>query len=52
VAGAIVGTTLQIWGAMIAPPRETKLASRSLHLAPGCGPTSGGVVCGLAMAGF
>lgn len=52
VAGAVVGTTLQIWGAMSAPPREAKLASRSLRLAPGCGPTAGGVMCGLAMAGF
>jgi hypothetical protein len=52
VAGCIVGTTLQIWGAMIVPPREAKVASRSPHLLPGCGPTSGGIVCGLALAGF
>ena len=49
VAGAIVGTTLHIWGPMSAPPREAKLASRSLHLAPGLRTEPGGVMCGLAM---
>lgn len=54
VAGLVSGTAVQMWGAFLAPPREVKVAAdaSSLHLAPGCGPTSGGVVCGLALAGF
>jgi hypothetical protein len=41
-----------MWGAFIAPRREVKVASGSLHVAPGCGPTPGGVACGLTLAGF
>jgi hypothetical protein len=52
VAGLVSGTAVQMWGAFLAPPREVKVASGSLHLAPGCGPTSGGVACGLMLAGF
>jgi hypothetical protein len=52
VAGLVSGTALQMWGAFLAPPREVKTASRSPHLGPGCGPTAGGIVCGLALAGF
>jgi len=52
VAGLVSGTAVQMWGAFLAPPREVKVASSSLHLAPGCGPTSGGVACGLTLAGF
>ncbi len=51
VAGLVSGTAVQMWGAFLAPPREVS-ASGSLHLAPGCGPTSGGVACGLTLAGF
>jgi len=52
VAGLVSGTAVQMWGAFLAPPREVKVASGSLHVAPGCGPTSGGVACGLTLAGF
>jgi len=52
LATAVVGTGMQVWGALIAPPRDAEPAAHALHLAPGCAPTAGGVVCGLALAGF
>jgi hypothetical protein len=52
LVGGVVGTSIQIWGAFSAPLREEKPAARALHLLPGCTPTSGGAVCGVAVAGF
>jgi hypothetical protein len=55
LAGAVLGTAMQVWGALIAPRRDAEPApgARSLHAAPGCGATSGhAIVCGLALAGF
>jgi hypothetical protein len=46
VTGFVLGNVIQVWGAMTAPPRETAVGTRSLSLTPGCGPTSGGVICG------
>jgi hypothetical protein len=52
LTGAVLGTAMQVWGALVAPPRPVEPNAQSLRLAPGCGPTSGGVLCGLALAGF
>ena len=52
VAGAVLGNVIQVWGAYTAPPRDAAAGTRALSLAPGCGPTSGGMMCGLALAGF
>ena len=52
VAGFVLGNVIQVWGAFTAPPRAVAAGARPLSLAPGCGPTAGGVVCGLALAGF
>ena len=52
LTGAVLGTAMQVWGAAVAAPRQSEAKSRSLGVAPGCQPTSGGLVCGLALAGF
>jgi hypothetical protein len=52
LVGGVLGTSFQIWGAFSAPLRETPPAAHSLCLAPGCTPTPGGAVCGIAVAGF
>ena len=52
VAGFVLGNVIEVWGAFTAPPRDTPPAARALSLAPGCAPTSGGIVCGLALAHF
>jgi len=52
VTGFVLGNVIQVWGAYTAPPRDVPAGTRALNLAPGCGPTSGGIVCGLALAGF
>jgi hypothetical protein len=52
VAGLVLGNVLEVWGAFTAPPREPPAGTRPLSVAPACGPTTGGVVCGLALAGF
>jgi len=46
VAGLVLGNVIQVWGAFTAPPRDAAARTRSLSLAPGCGPTAGGVLCG------
>jgi hypothetical protein len=52
VAGSLLGNVIQVWGALTAPARDAAAGTRPLSLAPGCGPISGGLVCGLALAGF
>ena len=52
VAGFVLGNVIQVWGAYTAPPRDVPAGTRPLSVAPGCGPTAGGIVCGLALAGF
>jgi len=52
VAGSALGTVIQVWGGLTAPPRDADAPTHALRLAPACGPTAGGVVCGLALAGF
>ena len=52
VAGFVLGNIMQVWGALTAPPRDAPVGTRSLSLAPACGPTSGGVMCGLTFARF
>jgi hypothetical protein len=52
VAGFVIGNVIQVWGAYTAPPRDAPAATRRMSVAPGCAPTSGGVVCGLALANF
>jgi hypothetical protein len=43
---------MQVWGALTAPPRNVEATTHALRVAPACGPTAGGTVCGLALAGF
>jgi hypothetical protein len=55
IAGALAGTVMEVWGAGTAPLRHVETVETVEHaprLAPACGPTAGGVVCGLALAGF
>jgi hypothetical protein len=52
IAGSVIGTVLQVWGAATAPPRDVAPAAHALHVAPACGPTAGGMMCGLALAAF
>ena len=55
IAGALAGTVLEVWGAGAAPLRHPEIVHPVAHtprFAPGCAPTAGGVVCGLALAGF
>ena len=54
VSMAALGTILQVVGAHTGPTRaevET-IAARPLRLVPVCAPTSGGLTCGIALAGF
>jgi hypothetical protein len=52
IAGSAIGTVMQVWGALTAPPRNVEATTHALRVAPACGPTAGGAVCGLALAGF
>ena len=55
LAGALAGTVMEVWGAGTAPLRHLENVQPVAHaprFAPACGPTAGGVVCGLALAGF
>ena len=52
LVGGVLGTSIQIWGAFCAPPREAPPGTHALHVAPGCTPTPGGALCGVAVAGF
>jgi hypothetical protein len=54
VSMAALGTILQVVGAFTGPTRAEveAVASHSSHVVPGCAPISGGLVCGIAMAGF
>jgi anti-sigma factor RsiW len=54
VSMAALGTLLQVVGAHTGPTRaevET-VAARPLGLVPVCAPTSGGLMCGIALAGY
>ncbi len=54
VSMAALGTVLQVVGAFTGPTRaelET-VASHSPRVIPGCAPISGGLTCGIALAGF
>jgi hypothetical protein len=52
IAGSVIGTVLQVWGSATAPPRHVEPIAHAPHIAPACGPTAGGMVCGLALAAF
>jgi hypothetical protein len=46
---SILGTVLQLVGALTAPPREADPLDYSFRLVPACGPTgTGGLVCGVS----
>jgi hypothetical protein len=50
---AVVGTALQVAGAVTAPKRDPDPDDYAFRLMPGCGPTaSRGLVCGLSWTGF
>ena len=52
IAGSAIGTVMQVWGALTAPPRNVEATTHALRVTRACGPTAGGTVCGLALAGF
>jgi hypothetical protein len=52
VAGSVLGNVIQVWGAFTAPARDAAAGTRPLSLAPACGAISGGLACGLVLAGF
>jgi hypothetical protein len=52
LTGAVIGTVLQVWGAATAPPRHLESIAHAPHVAPACGPTAGGMMCGLTLAAF
>jgi len=52
IGGLVIGTVLQVVGAATAPPRDVESVAHAPRLAPACAPTAGGVMCGLALAGF
>ena len=52
VSMAALGTVLQVAGALTGPTRAEVVASRSPRVFPGCAPVSGGLTCGVLVAGF
>jgi len=52
IVGSLVGTVLQVVGAATAPPRDVEVVAHAPRVTPACGPTAGGMMCGLALAGF
>ena len=52
MAASVLGTVMEVWGAMTAPPRDLRPSAQALRIVPGCGLGPNAVVCGFGVAGL